>query len=557
MAITTNLLETDYTQYACNISIAGQPLNGGLEIISVQVKKAYQYITSTQIIFKTNTGLNSNSALSMPGADMQLIGKALVVKAKREFDEIELFDGIVVRQKYKNSSGGTRLQVTAKTKAINMLLNRSSEVFGLQTDKDVVESLISKCGCTMATSNVTTQFTVKHTQLVKNELNDWDFINVRAEANGCFIYTEKDTVTLDRPTAEVNPLNIITARYGNNVFDLELEQDDRKSQVSRELISFNLTSFENEVTKEETPPATGQPSPVKGLNAAINYRTFNDSETTDLVNSGTQVKQLSRLNGLVHMKANLGVKPGNTLEIAGFNVLVDGRFIVTSVMHDYSTGGFSSYVQFGLNHQSYVSKYKLQSEEKMPVIITAIVTQLQDDPDNLSRIKVRIAAWQNAPESLWARLSTVYAGKEYGLVVLPEIGDEVIVAFMGHDFDTPVVLGSIFSPKFPPHTAFKDDNYDKVLITKKGMKWSWNDEKAIHEISTPKGNKILISEEDAGITIQDQNSNSIVMNDSELNIMGSKNINIKANSNIKIEGVNIDISASGGQTLKGSPIKIN
>ena len=106
--------------------------------------------------------------------------------------------------------------------------------------------------------------------------------------------------------------------------------------------------------------------------------------------------------------------------------------------------------------------------------------------------------------------------------MLPEIGDEVIVAFMGNDSDVPVVLGSAFSPKFPPHTAFKDDNYDKVFITKKGMKWAWNDDKGIHEISTPKGNKIQISEDDKSITIEDENANKIVMNSSEISLTGQQ-----------------------------------
>ncbi len=52
--------------------------------------------------------------------------------------------------------------------------------------------------------------------------------------------------------------------------------------------------------------------------------------------------------------------------------------------------------------------------------------------------------------------------------------------------------------------------------------------KAIHEISTPGGNKIVISEDEESITIQDQNSNKIVMNDSEINLTGTKDIVIKA-----------------------------
>ncbi len=91
----------------------------------------------------------------------------------------------------------------------------------------------------------------------------------------------------------------------------------------------------------------GTPPTVKGKHAGINYRTFNDMECTDLVNAATQLKTLSKHNGVVRLKANLTAKPGGTIEIAGFNDVVNGKFIITSVMQDYSDGGFSTYISLG------------------------------------------------------------------------------------------------------------------------------------------------------------------------------------------------------------------
>lgn len=557
MGLTDTLLGTDYSKYACNVFINGQPLATEFEIISVQVKQAYQHITSAQIAFKQPVGLGSSPIPNPFTSNLPLSGSSITIKAKLDFDEIILFEGHIVKHRYKNSSSGTRFQITAKNKIINMALTTQTEVFAKQSDKDVIDTIASKHGCSLATTHLTTQFMVKHTQLVKNGLNDWDFVNIRAEANGCFIYTENDTVTVDKPTAELNPLNIITAKYGDNIYELEMEQDERKYQVENELISFNLSSFENEKTTEENAVPTSGPVHVKGKQSDTNYRTFNDLECTDIINAETQLKTLSKQNGIAHIKANLKAKPGATVEVAGFNAIIDGKFIITSVMHDYSNGGFSTYLQFGLNHESYGCKYNLPASTNRPAIVTGVVTQLQEDPDNLNRIQIKIAGWQYAQEQVWARLATSYAGDKYGMVMLPEIGDEVIVAFMGNDFDVPIVIGSAFSPKMPPHTEFKDDNHEKVFITRKGMKWAWNDDKGIHEISTPNGNKILISEDDKSITIEDENANKIVMNNSEINLTGSKDINIKANANVKIEGAMVDISATGNLKIKGAMVFIN
>ncbi len=546
---------TDYTTYACSVLINKQPLPGDFQVISLQAKQGYQHISSVEIVLKQGVGFGSSPIPNPLTGNLPIAGTPITVKAKHDSDEIELFDGIIVRHKYKNSNKGSRLTITAKTKSINLALSTKSEIFSKQSDKDIIESIVSSAGSTMSASNLgPSQFTVKHTQLVKNDLNDWDFINIRAEANGCFVFTEKDNVVIDKPTPQSDPAKQINISYGQNVFELEIEQDERKYQVANELISFNLTNFETEVTEEES--ATPLAAKVKGKHSETNYRTFNDKETTDLVNAATQLNTLSKLNGLAHIKADLTARPGGTINISGFNEVVNGKFIITSVMHDYSEGGFSTYIQFGLNHESYRCKFNV-GDKNSPSVVMATVTQLEGDPDNLSRIQVKVSGWKHAQEQLWARLSTMYAGDNYGMVLLPEIGDEVILAFTGNDFDTPVVLGSTFSPKSPPHTDYTDDNYDKVFITKKGMKWAWNDEKGIHEISTPKGNSIIISDDEESIVIQDKHSNKITMNSSELNLTGNKDIIVKATGNVKIEGMAVDITANSNMTLKGTMININ
>jgi phage gp45-like len=83
----------------------------------------------------------------------------------------------------------------------------------------------------------------------------------------------------------------------------------------------------------------------------------------------------------------------------------------------------------------------------------------------------------------------------------------------------------------------------------------------------------LISEDQKGITLQDQNGNKIVMNDSGIEITSSKDVKIKASGDVTAEGTNIEIKAnvqykaSGGSgaelsssavtNVKGSIVNIN
>ncbi|OLY94240.1 Uncharacterized conserved protein, implicated in type VI secretion and phage assembly [Cnuella takakiae] len=556
MPLTALLTDVNFTQYACTVLVNGQPLPEVFQLISVQVRQAYQHITSAQLLLKQSLDLGGTPLPVLSGGTLPLSGQPLTIQAKHDADTLILFEGTIVRHKFKHSAGGSRLQLTAKTKAVNLSLTSNTEVFAGQTDKEVIETIVRGGGCRLSPTAPLPPFMVKHTQLVKNGLSNWDFINLRAEANGCFLYTEGEAVVLEKPREQVDPLKVLTARYGDNVFELEVEQDERKYRLEDELISFNPATFETE-TADETEPPTTDATTVKGKQSIVDYRTFHQAEARDRVAAATQLKTLSKHNGLAHIRAQFEAKPGYTLAVEGFNEIADGRYVITSVMHDYGDGGFSTFVQFGLNHEGYATRFGLAPAAARPLVLNALVTALEGDPDNLYRVQVKIAGWAHAQEPLWARLLTPYAGDGYGLVLLPEIGDEVLVAFTGTDYDVPLVLGSSFSPKLPPHTPFTDDNYPKVLVTKKGMKWAWNDEKGEHEISTPAGNKILLSEDQHTVSVADENGNKVELTRSAITVTGSKDVTIKAATNLKLEGAMIDVNASGNLTLKGAMVLIN
>jgi uncharacterized protein involved in type VI secretion and phage assembly len=88
-------------------------------------------------------------------------------------------------------------------------------------------------------------------------------------------------------------------------------------------------------------------------------------------------------------------------------------------------------------------------------VATALVTQNKDDK-GLCRVKVRYP-WHDSPtESYWARLATPMAGKERGMVLIPEVGDEVLVGFERGDLRFPYVIGALWNAKDKPPLANSD-----------------------------------------------------------------------------------------------------
>ena len=68
-----------------------------------------------------------------------------------------------------------------------------------------------------------------------------------------------------------------------------------------------------------------------------------------------------------------------------------------------------------------------------------------DDPDKLGRVKLMFPWLSDDYESDWARLVQLGAGPDSGAVFLPEVNDEVLVAFEFGDVRRPYVLGGLFN----------------------------------------------------------------------------------------------------------------
>jgi phage baseplate assembly protein gpV len=75
-----------------------------------------------------------------------------------------------------------------------------------------------------------------------------------------------------------------------------------------------------------------------------------------------------------------------------------------------------------------------------------------DDPEELGRVRL-VVPDVTARKEVWARVATLSAGPGRGTWFVPEVGDEVLVAFEGGDPQRPYVLGSLWNAAArPPET---------------------------------------------------------------------------------------------------------
>ena len=129
-------------------------------------------------------------------------------------------------------------------------------------------------------------------------------------------------------------------------------------------------------------------------------------------------------------------------------------------------------------------------------IVIGIVTNLED-PEKLGRVKVAYPHL-DSEESDWARLATLMAGKNRGSFFRPEVGDEVLVAFLQGNNRYPFVIGSLWNgvDTPPPDGGKAKENNWRFIKSRSGHTLKFDDtkDKEQVEIKTKQGHTLLLDD---------------------------------------------------------------
>jgi len=200
---------------------------------------------------------------------------------------------------------------------------------------------------------------------------------------------------------------------------------------------------------------------------------------------------------------------------------------------------------------------------KMFGVEVAKVTDVKD-PQKLGRVKVCFPGLPGNPPSDWVRVVQPAAGAGRGFYWLPEVEDEVLVAFERGEASRPYVVGSLWNGKDKPmKTAYTPDNTTRMIQTKSGHQIILDDKKNAEKIVIAdksgkrtmtfdvKNKKFLIEAKEGDVEIHA--ANKIILECEDLEIKTKKtgkidigttfDLNVKDKANIKA-GPQLNIKAS-------------
>jgi len=193
-------------------------------------------------------------------------------------------------------------------------------------------------------------------------------------------------------------------------------------------------------------------------------------------------------------------------------------------------------------------------------VVIGIVTNNQD-PDKLGRVKVRLPWLIDTTESYWARVATLMAGKGRGSFFLPEVDDEVLVAFEHGDVRFPYVLGALWNGvDTPPYDNADGANNLRVIKSRSNHQIILDDTSGAEKIQIlDKTGKNSLTIETSANTMTLQVEGDIVLKAANGKIvLDAQAVEITSSQATKVQaGSTMEVTARQTMTVKGQTVNIN
>lgn len=239
-----------------------------------------------------------------------------------------------------------------------------------------------------------------------------------------------------------------------------------------------------------------------------------------------------------------GLRAGGSVQVAGVGTTFSGTYRVTSTTHAFrGSAGYET--RFRVSGDSSRSLVELMTPSTRPGwesggVQVAVVTQ-NDDPDKMGRVRVKYPELGGDTEGWWARMVGPGAGKDRGLLMTPQVGDEVLVGFEHGDVRRPLVLGALWNGKDPPGELVQTDGSFRLrapetigLTADKKMSFTATD-----ELTITVGESSAVLKKDGSITVKGKTIT--LESQAGMTIKAGSSLTLQASGTVKVSGAQVQL----------------
>lgn len=566
-------------------------VDASYEVLSITVNREVNRIPAARIVIRD--GEASERTFAVSNTDDFVPGNKITIRIGLDGDNKQVFKGIIIKHSIRiREDGNGELIIECRDEAIRMATGRHSHYFEKMKDSQLMEELIGHYKSSLKADVEATR--TMHKELVQHHISDWDFMLLRAEANGMLVNVMDGEIKIKKPNTSGSAA--LQVNYGSSILEFEAEMDARTQWKNVQGYAWDYKT-QNLFDADTSAASFSEHGNITGdhLSEAINLDKYEmrhsghvlEQELQDWVNSVMLRSRMAKIRGRAKFTGYSDIKPGDLVELAGVGNRFVGKAFVTAVRQEMGQGMWDTHIQFGLDSKRYAVEYNDVFDPLAAGLAGAVhglqigkVVQLQNDPDGEDRILVKLPIVDNKAQGIWSRIASLDAGSNRGAFFRPEIGDEVIIGFINDDPRDAVVLGMLHSSAKPAPIKAKDVNHEKGFTTRSKMHVHFNDDTKTITIDTPAGNSIILDESGTTIKIKDQNNNKITLDAKGISVQSPMQIEVKAgtilslsagtslsisapslsmkgDTSVSIEGASARLAAQGPNVISGLPVMIN
>jgi phage protein D/phage baseplate assembly protein gpV len=511
------------------------------------------------------------------------LGKSVEILVKGGSGMVKLMDGqITTIEPRFAQKGNPFLIVRGYDRCHRLNREKKSCSFNQMTDSDIATKIARKAGLTPKVESTREV----HEYVVQDHQSDWEFLWDRAQRIGFRVFVEGNELHFKKTPSTSAKVPVLD--WGNNLIEFNPCLNSLR-QVGEVIVRGWDSKAKKEIvgraTKANDVPKIGQQDQggkaaekafgVAGKEIIGDRPVFTQGEADDLAQSICDEIGQDFITADGICSGTPEVYAGAIVDLRGVGDCFGGRYRVSHALHRYEAEGYTTEFTVGGRHSNTLVELlsPKKTEKRSPMV--GIVTNNQD-PDGLGRVKVKLPSRGNQ-ELDWARLVAPGAGKQKGLMWLPDVNDEVLVVFEHEDIHRPFIVGGLWNRSDTP-TVKSGSVVQEGKATRVGLETAGKNFLVIVDDSSESSlsigsseAEIVLDQKGKAVTIRTngdvtieskgkviiQSSQIEIKSDGSLSLQGAQ-VEIKSTANMNIEaGAAMNAKANANFTIKGALVQIN
>lgn len=443
-------------------------------------------------------------------------------------------------------------------------------------DSDMVSQIIGEAGISSGTVTATS---VVHEYAFQENQTNMEFLQERAARNGFELYVQDGKLNFRAPRQD----QTIALKWLEDIHSFRVRVSSSEQVSSVEVRGWDyaqkqaiVSTATSETVITKTDSGKGSQTSNKFSSSpkmiVVDQPVFSENEAKKMAQSLCDELGGEFVNADAKGEGNPKIRPGRVVKLTDLGNY-SGSYYVTETHHLFQERKYiTQFSVRGLRGGNLLSILSPKSHLQPGQTMLVGIVSNNNDPQKWGRVRVKFPTLTEDHESNWARVVSVGAGATRGFDCLPEINDEVLVAFEHGDIHRPYVIGGVWNGKDAPPVTVTDSVADgkvrlRTFKTRVGHQLQFVEEdkgtkKGVY-LNTIGGHNLRLNDSDQFVELETKGKHKFRADDSSevISLTSAGDITVKtgtsgSSKDLTINAANITLTATTNITLKVGSNKI-